>query len=185
MPDGRKALCSVCRGCCYQTPASITKPLQAERARFHGAPTACLMTTVEPAAPTTQTPQYWDGFKVLPPLNMRRRLSCRPQQQPPPAPWKCVAASMRIGTVSLSVVSPTFARTVGVLTAPLTAPTASPRRLGVGHPHVTGFDKTDNSSRTPTSHPRMLQGRSRCRPATRTSRTPRLAGPHVGSVDRR
>ena len=138
MPDGRKALCSVCRGCCYQTPASITKPLQAERARFHGAPTACLMTTVEPAAPTTQTPQYWDGFKVLPPLNMRRRLSCRPQQQPPPAPWKCVAASMRIGTVSLSVVSPTFARTVGALTAPSTAPTASPRRLGVGHPHVTG-----------------------------------------------
>ena len=93
------------------------------------APTACPMTTVEPAAPITQCPRYWDGFKVLPPLNM-------PQQHPP-------ALSLEVcrsfNAVSPGVVTPTFARTAGgphgVLNYP--PPTASPRRLGVGQPGVT------------------------------------------------
>ena len=47
-----------------------------------------------------------------------------PAPQLQAGPWKCVAASMRIGAVS-----PTFAPTAGAPTVSSTAPTASPRRL--------------------------------------------------------
>jgi hypothetical protein len=67
------------------------------------------MTTVEPAAPTTQ---YWDGFNVLP-------SQYAPVSQLLAGPWKCVATSIRIGAVSPGV---------------LNCPDRQSSSTGLGHP---------------------------------------------------
>ena len=130
------------------------------------------------SCPQNPTPQYWDGFKVLPPHNMRWRLSCRPQQQPPPGPWKCVAASI---VNRCRFTRRRYSHVFSDCHGPHNFPHRQSSSTGRG-PSARNWCPSRN--RQQQSHPNLPSlGRSRRRPATRTSRTPGLTRPHVCSVD--
>ena len=137
------------------------------------------------SCPQNPTPQYWDGFKVLPPTICvgvsAAGPSNSPQQQPPPGPWKCVAASIvnqcRFTRRRYSHVFSDCHGPHGVLNCPHRQ-SSSPGR----GPSARNWCPSRN--RPQPSHPNLPSlGRSRRRPATRTSRTPGLTRPHVCSVD--